>query len=451
MTRPIPTSYVLGTQLRSVQRALRWRRRVRLAVRAVWLALVAWCVGLGAIVAGVPVPLPALVAVAVLTFVCGMAYAWWSQPSLAQLTHGLDRFFNLHDQTVTALEVAQRGPANAVEARVIHDATNWLADLRRYVAGLPLVPWREAETLLAVALVSLALTLAMGPRTPAAQAPVALPALPPPTAPTAVAAAQASEQPVNEQTGTMGDPAAQAVVDALGDALAPNGATRPAADALRRGDLEAAASELRELADGADQLGDEARNEIADQLQEAADQLRAVQPELAERVEQQASGLAQGGQAAAQALEDLARTVEELEQTQQAARASPGAQGGDGQGDAEADGAQQGDGGSQAQDSAGGGAGIGSVPGSETRSTPPSATQAQGSGVPLPSSTTSGGPTTNARGAKGPSIEIEAGGTGSTNSASSNTSGEAIQSDADPLAIPPEYRDVVENYFTPAP
>ncbi len=450
MTRSIPTSYVLGTQLRSVQRALRWRRRVRLAVRAVWLALAAWCVGLAAIVAGVPVPLPVIVTVAMFMFVCGVAYAWWSQPSLAQLTHGLDRFFDLHAQTVTALEVAQRGPANALEARVIHDATNWLADLRRYVAGLPLVPWREAETLLAVALVSLALTVAMGPRTPAAQAPLALPALPPPTAPQASAAPQASDLPVNEQTGTALDPAAQAVVDALGDALAPNGATRSAADALRRGDLEAAASDLRELADGADQLSDAARNEIADQLRAAADQLRAAQPELAERLEQQAAGLEQGGQAAAQALEDLARTVEELGLAQgQAAQASPGVQSGDEQGGAESDGAQQGDPDSQAQDGLGGGAG--NVPGSETRSTPPDAAQAQGSELPLPSSATIGGPTTDTRGSKGPSIEIEAGGTGSTDGASSNNSGEAIQSEADPLAIPPEYRDVVENYFTPAP
>jgi hypothetical protein len=439
---------MLGTQLRSVQRALRWRRRVRLTVRAVWLALAAWCVGLGAIVAGVPVPLPVPVAVAVLTFACGVAYAWWSQPSLAQLTHGLDRFFDQHDQTVTALEIARRGPANAIEARVIHDATNWLAELRRYVAGLPLVPWREAETLLAVALVSLALTVAIGPRTPTAQSPLGLPALPPPAAPTAVAAPQASDLPVNGQSGTMGDPAAQAVVDALGDVLAPNGATRPAADALRRGDLEAAASELRELADGADQLGDEARNEVADQLRKAADQLRAAQPELADRLEQQASGLAQGGQAAAQALEDLARTVEGLGQAQ-VAQASPGAQPGDAQDGAGGGDAQQSDGGSQAQEGSGGGAG--SVPGSETRSTPPSAAQAQGSDLPLPSSATSGGATTDARGSKGPSIEIEAGGTGGTDSAGGNTSGEAIQSEADPLAIPPEYRDVVENYFTPAP
>jgi len=432
-----------------VQRALRWRRRLRLTVRAVWLALAAWCVGLGAIVMDVPVPLPVLVAVAVITFVCGVAYAWWSQPSLAQLTHGLDRFFDLQAQTVTALEVARRGPANALEARVIDEATNWLAALRRYVASLPLVPWREAETLLAVALVSLALTVAMGPRTPTAQAPVALPPLPPPTAPQASAAPQASDLPVADQASTTLDPAAQAVVNALGDALAPNGATRPAADALRRGDLPAAASELRELADGAQQLGDEARNEIAQELREAADQLRAAQPELVERLEQQAAGLEQGGQAAAQALEDLARTVEALGQAQQAAQASPGAQPGDGQGDEQGDGTQQGDGDSQAQDGSGGGAG--NVPGSETRSTPPSAAQAQGSDLPLPSSATTGGPTTDARGSKGPQIEIEAGGTGSTDSASNNTSNTPIQSAPDPLAIPPEYRDVVENYFTPAP
>ena len=46
-----------------------------------------------------------------------------------------------------------------------------------------LVPWREAETLAAVALLALGLTIAAHPLLPEAVTPVALPELPPPSTP----------------------------------------------------------------------------------------------------------------------------------------------------------------------------------------------------------------------------------------------------------------------------
>jgi len=438
---------VIGAQLRDVQRALRWRRRVRLVVRAVWVALLVWCVGLGALWLQIALPLPALAAAALVTLLGGIVYAWWSQPSLAQLTHGLDRFYNLQAQTVTALEVAQRGPTNEIEERVVAEAAMWLGELRRYVARLPLVPWREAETLLAIALVALGLTVALGPSAPLPAQLTALPDLPPPAVPTATTAPEASDLPVAQAQPQL-DPQAQATADALADGLSDNGATRPAADALRRGDLEGAASELRELADGADQLSEEARRDIAQGLGEAADQLRTDHPELAERLDQQANGLEQGGQAAEQALEDLARTVEEL-----AGEQAQAAQGPDGQPrDAEGDGVQ-GAPSSEAEaqgDGQGIGRGAGSLLGGETRSMPGDTAEAEGATVPLPSSAARGGATTNATGPEGPAIEIEAGGTGSSGSGAGNGGSGAIQSAPDPLTIPPEYRDVVENYFTPA-
>ncbi len=449
MSTSSPT-YVIGAQLRAVQHALRWRRRVRLVVRAVWLALLVWCAGLAMLWLGIALPLPVLAAAAVATLLGGIGYAWWSQPSLTQLTHGLDRFYNLQAQTVTALEVAQRGPGNEIEERVVTEAAMWLGELRRYVARLPLVPWREAETLLAVALVALGLTVALGPPAPSLAQLVALPDLPPPAAPTATTPPEASDLPVSEENPPLA-PQAQAAADALADGLSDNGATRPAADALRRGDLQDAASELRELADGADQLGAQARRDIAEGLREAADQLRADQPALAERLEQQADGLQQGGQAAEQALEDLARTVEELAEEQDQVAQGPDGQPDDNQGPN--DGAQ----GDQpsAQEAQGDGQGVGpgagSLPGGETRSTPGDAATPEGETVPLPSSAAQSGATTNANGPAGPSIEIQAGGTGSSSSSAGNGGSGVIQSAPDPLTIPPEYRDVVENYFTPAP
>jgi hypothetical protein len=451
MAYDFSTNRAIAAQLRSVQHALRWRRRVRLGVRVVWIALLVWCAGLAAILLGAELQPFQLVVAALLVLVVGLLYAWFSQPSLTQLTHGLDRFYRLNEQTATALELAQRGPANEIEQRLLHEAGSWLAGLRHYVARLPLMPWREAETLLALALVALGLTVALGPQQPQAQAPAALPDLPPPVAPTALASPQPTDLPVGDQPGTQPGPGARAAADALADALADNGATRPAADALRRGDLQGAASELRELADGAEQLSEEARRDIAEGLREAAGTLREEQPSLADRLEQQADGLEQGGEDAEEALDDLARTVEELDQPQDEVVQAPDAD--DAQ--AEQDDSTESQNEQQEGDLPGteqqGGGGIGSLPGAESRSTPPDAAQAQGDELPLPSTDNADGPTTAATGPQGPTIEIDAGGTGSSSGANAGGNrNEPLPGRADPLIVPPEYRDVVENYFTPA-
>lgn len=442
MPEPQPTNRAIAAQLRSVQRDLRRRRRVRLAVRAVWLALLVWCLGLGLLLTGVDLPLPLLVGASVVVLCGGMMYAWFSQPSLHQLTHGLDRFYHLSEQTSTALEIARRGPANEIEQRLLNEAAAWLAGLCRYIGRIPLMPWREAETLLAVALAALGLTVALGPTLPAPPEVGALPDLPPPAVPTATPAPEPEDVPASDQSGTQLDPRAQAAADALADALDDNGATRSAADALRRGDLPGAARELRELADAAEQLSEQARREIAQGLREAADALRADQPGLADRLEQLADALEEGGQQAEAALEELARAAEQLGQSQEHAAQVPS----EGEQASSTDSAQA-EGGQP-----GAGAGEGTLPGSETRSTSPDTAQAQGEDLPLPESEWQNGPTTKASGPHGPSIDIDVGGTG-TRSGSSTGGGRPntpIEAAPDPLTIPLEYRDVVENYFTPA-
>lgn len=442
-------NHAIAAQLRSVQRELRRRRRVRLGVRAVWLALLVWCAGLVLLLLGVQVPMIVLVGASLMTLAAGTLYAWFSQPSVDQLTHGLDRFYHLSEQTATALELAQRGPANEIEQRLLNEASAWLAGLRHYVLRLPLMPWREAETLMAVALVALGLTVALGPATPEPQPPLTISDLPAPAAPTPTALPELDPLPTGDQPGSQLGPEARAAADALGDALSDNGATRSAADALRRGDLASAARALRELADGASQLSEQARQEIAEGLRQAVERLREHQPGLAEQLEQLASALEQGGQQAEQALEELARTVEQLGQPQdqlaQGAtpedfQAEPGAtNGSEPQGSGEPGAGQQ------------GGGGIGSLPGSETRSTAPEAAAAQGDDLPLPTNEDANGATTQAQGPRGPMIEIEAGGTGNgSNSRRSNSFNQPLKAAADPLTIPLEYRDVVENYFTPA-
>lgn len=82
---------------------------------------------------------------------------------------------------------------------------------------------------------------------------------------------------------------AQAIADALRD----QSATRPAAEQLDQGNTAGAAQSLRELADQANQLGDETRNDLSNQLREAADQIAPTNSQLAEQVRASADALQQ--------------------------------------------------------------------------------------------------------------------------------------------------------------
>jgi len=438
-----PQSPDVLPSLRTVARILRQRRRLRLAVRATWLALAVWCIGLFARLIGISLQPFLMLGLAILVLLVGLAYAWLSHPSLARLAHGLDDHYELSQQLSTAVEVTRRGATYGVETRLLSETQGLLSRMRRYFASQPLVPWREVETLVAVALLAIGLTAATSPLLPIAQAPVALPDLPAPAVPTDVAQPLPSDQPVAEKEEPQQlTPEAQAASDAIADALRDNGATRSAAEALDQGNPEEAASDLRELADQADQLSDQARNDIAEGLRGAADQLRESQPGLADQLEQQADALERGGQEAAQALEDLARTVEQLDNAgEQAAQAQQPADQAGGQGQQPAD--QQ-----QGQQS-GPGQGAGEGLGGEQRGAQNGGVQAQGDDLPLPQASPAGGPTTNARGPRGPVVSLDAGGTGATRNGDSRNADQPLPGAADPLAIPSEYRDVVEEYFSP--
>lgn len=438
--------------LREVARALRRRRRFRLSLRAVWLALAVWCLGLLSGLFGLGVPPLALLGVTLATLLLGLGHTLFSSPSLRVMARGLDVHYELAEQLVTADEVARRGPQTAVEARLLEDSDDLLQQMRRYFRAQPLVPWREIETGVAVLLLAAGLTLAARPLLPTASAPVALPELPAPVAPTETALEQPTEQPVSDEQPPELAPDAQAAADAIADALRDNGATRPAADALDGGDVDGAARELRELADQADQLSEGARRDLADSLRGAAEQLAGEQPQLAEDLRSQAEGIAEGGQPAAEALEDLARTVEELGQTPgQAAEASP-----DGEqaraGEEQQPGADQGQQGEQGGEQAGqSGSGAGNQLGGEQRGAQGDGAQAEGDTLPLPQASDAAGPTTEATGPKGPTIQLEAGGIGEAKNSGANQGDSPLEGEADPNAIPSEYRDVVEEYFTPEP
>ncbi|HEU5104102.1 MAG TPA: hypothetical protein VFU22_34030, partial [Roseiflexaceae bacterium] len=260
------------------------------------------------------------------------------------------------------------------------------------------------------------------------------------------------------QPGAAGDPGS---LQALADALRDQGATRPAAEALDRGDLAGAAQSLRELADQAGQLSQAARDQLAEALESAADQIAGNNPQLADQLDRSADGLREGGQPAAEALDDLARAIEQLrtappEQSGQNGQPTPGEQAGqEGQPGQSGDGSQGGDQGQgQGQSDAQGegqgqgqGSGAGSGSGGEQRQAEPS-DRLGVEGQPVPLESAGEGEVPAQASEERPSGPARPGGNGGFTQGGAS-SGERVQVGADPLRVPIDERDVVQDYFQP--
>ncbi len=447
----------LQHEVRAVARALRLRRRLRLATRGLWIALALVVAGLVLRLLGFAIAWPFLVFPAAFVGAAVAIWGWFSNPSLGRLTLDYDRHFHFDEMLGTGLEVARRTtrsgtPPSAVEQRLLHQTLEATWALRRRVDSRPIVPWREVEMLLGAALFGVALLIAGRWAALPEVSPLALRSLPSPPAATPQQEGEVPEDPVAAQAPPPGQlsPEDQAAADALADALRDSGPGRPAADALDRGDTGSAASELRELADQAGQISPEARRDIAEGLREAADELRESQPERADTLERAAEQLEGSPEEAAAGLDDLAGLVDELGQDRPSMASGEGSDEGQSPGGTPPppDDASQGGGAPGAQPGGGAGNGLGG----ESRGGATSPPSAAGEVVPLPAAPESDGPRTAATGPRGPNVQLEAGGTRGGPAASSSGTGGAdtpLEGEADPLRIPPEYRDVVENYFSP--
>jgi hypothetical protein len=443
-------------------------------LRAAWLGTSIWCIGLGGhLVWGWPLRTNILAALGLATL--GIAIALLLRPRLKphEAARRLDRRFHLDEQLATAVEVAATNPPpGSVAARLLADSTHTAELLRRRIAKRQRLPWHDLLTLAMLGLVALGLWIIAGIGAPN----LATNTLPLPP----LAEAQDPNQqlprepqaPPNEQNGEPGTTNAAnqptsisdpQIVQALADALRDQGITRPAAAALDRGDLAGAARELRELADQASQLPQDTLSDLADRLREAADQIGGRNQSLTDQLENSADQLDQGGPSAAQALDDLARAIEQLPatpedqagQSNQAGQANqPGESGQDGQPDQSGDqagqgnGAGQGQGQNQGSDQAqgqGNGSGAGNGPGGEQR-------QAD---------------TSNRLGVEGQPVPLELDGAGDVPAQPSGplqgtagdtkpgfvqgdaSSGQRVEVGADPLRVPIDERDVVQEYFQP--
>jgi len=436
----------------------RWARRgVRTLLRAAWLSVCIWCIALGGhMLWGWPLRAN-VVGVAALALIGG-AVLLLLRPRLAAraAANRLDRRFHLDEQLATAVEVvATNPPPGSIAARLVMESSHTAELLHRRIARYQRPPWQDALTLLALTLVAIGLWVISGVGFPdLAGSRLPLPALasaqdPAQQLPQELQAADQPGQPAPgdtsqpAQAGAAGD--AQAI-QALADALRDQGATRPAAAALDRGDLAGAAQQLRELADQAGQLSQSARDELANALEDAAQQIEGSAPQLADQLNQSADGLRQGGQDAAAALDDLARAIEQLPQYQpgqqadQSGQPAPGEQAGqDGQaGPAGEPGQNQGQ---------GNGSGAGSGAGGEQRQTQPSARLGvEGQAMPLESSGAGDIPAESSD--DKPPIPSGAVGNGGFTQGGTSSS-QRVQVGDDPQRVPIDERDVVQGYFQP--
>ncbi len=437
----------------------RWARQgVRTLLRAATIGASIWCFGLGGhLLWGWPLRLDLLGALALAAIGVGVLLLLRPRLSPYETARRLDRRFHLDEQLATALEsAATKQPPGSIAARLVAQSGSTARLLNQSIARRQRPPWNEVLTLAALLPVALGLYILAG----IGQANLggsALP-LPPLTAPKDSAQQFPAQPRAPDQRSQLGVPGqgAQAPGDAasqpgaaadpralraLADALRDQGATRPAAEALDRGDLGGAAQQLRELADQAGQLSQSARNDLADSLRSAAEQIAPTDPALADQLRQSADGLEQGGQEASTALDDLARAIERMQTGQSPTsgdnQAQPGQQGQGGQ-----QGSQSGEGSNGGQGGGPGGAGKGTA-GEQRQADRSARIGVPGQPVPLdangpgqvPAEPSDRPPTTS---------DVVPGSTSGDSS-----SDRPVRTGDDPLHVPLDERDVVQDYFQP--
>lgn len=424
----------------------RWARRgVRWLIRAAWLGLAIWCIGIGLhLLLDWPLryDLLGIASLACLAVVALLLLRPRMRPE--EVARRLDRRFQLNEQLATALEMSRNAEYEGVAGLLQDQSLRTSHRIRRYITVRQRFPWAEFLALLALAVVLIGLLAMVGLNPPAnwpsAQTlpepvPPAEPAQPFPPEPfTDPAASQPQpgagdgQAPTAGESGSGGDTASMA---AVADALRDTSVTRPAADALDSGDASSAAQSLRELADQAGRISPETRSNLAQDLREAADNLEQSNPELAEDLRDSADGLEGDSQSAAESFDDLASAVENLGQpgSQAQAENEPGQNQDPGTG-------QQGAGGSAPSE----------LPGDQ-REQPRSSDRLDVDGVPLELEN-DGQPNVNASG-DAEEAASSSGGTRSFEQGDSAPTRDRVDAGEDPLRIPADLRDVVQEYFTP--
>ena len=263
-----------GELHQALRRAQRWRSLARAAWLSLWVPLAATALR----AAGGPAAPPALVA-GLSALVLGFA-AWRAQRRRSLDVRSVDRRFGLDDLLVTAVEVDARGPRTALEGDLLAAAAAQVEAIPTDLRSEPARLRREAETVLAMALLAAGAQIVVdGWR----RAPLPVAAVAPGDAVVAGA----------EGAGATGQAAAHRPADgALAAALADAPIAAPVAAALAAGDPWAAAQAVRALADQAESMSALGRSELAAALRDAQRRVAPDDPELAAAAARAADGLA---------------------------------------------------------------------------------------------------------------------------------------------------------------
>lgn len=458
-------------------RPLWFWRLVRLLFRSLWVsALLALAGGLLAYSAGRPLAWLDWAAIGSVLFVALFLFLALWPISARTLTRRLDQHFDFQDQLMAAYEVTGRGGAqNYIETDLLAAAHSSLHEARRrFFRRLPL-PWTDLEMAVvvgtaAVAVYYWAAALAM-PAPPvvthSSYVPLPAPGLEPmvqlPGAPAEAQPSLASQIATGLDPGeaaTLNSAAgAQAVLDELAEALRSQSFTEAAGEALSQGALEQAADELRQLAQDADALSDEARNDLAESLMAAAEALQDTAPDQAERLRDMAESLLENtsnsaavNAATADALEGLAQMIEAADgdRTQPSTGGTEvGSMGGTGQegageeGEAES-GASGGEGSAEDEGGEETGAGGGQVGVEESSTGSVESLRSQGIAVPLPEGQSLDAGSLRPRYDPSQAYQYR-----SVPYVHVNASGQGGEQAADPLSIPWRLRNVIQRYFSP--
>jgi hypothetical protein len=288
---------------------------------------------------------------------------WLARPiRLQKMAYRLDRLLGSRAQLITAFEVSQvqqSQDSNPVAEHLIQDAVTLSVNVRRDVRTFGRGFWLEMNALIAVAAVMGAMFIldALAPSFPNAT-PLDLPPAGQEPRAEALNPPDAQLQPPPLQPPPMLSPAqVQAALEALADALRDQAVTRGAAEAIDRGDLGAAAQELRRVADQLEELSENARQDLSEAMASAAEAMGGDVPGFSEPLRQGSQELSRANlPQAGQALEELAETLDRLEDGAAVQEGTTGPTTGDQQ---SADSAAENDEGNGNEQGSGDGAGAG--------------------------------------------------------------------------------------------
>ncbi|MCS6839903.1 MAG: hypothetical protein NZ699_08075 [Roseiflexus sp.] len=452
----------------------RWARRaIRTILQSASIALGVWCAGMGAnLLWNWNIGVPELTALALAIVGVGLVSLLRPPMRPAEVARRLDRRFNLNEQLATAVEMLQTDQReSAMTARLLDRSTTTVHQVHRYIRQRQTAPWTDLLTLLALLLVAGGLALISGigslslnpsvvslPTWTQQSVPLPFPMedmIPMPGGDQmlpleggeemlpfrpghSTGNQQSASAPSQQSSPSLADPQ---TLEALANALRDLGATRPVADALDRGDTEAAAQRLRELADQASSLSEETRQALSRALQEVARDIERRNPALAGQIRESARDLARQ-QSAAQGLEELAQAIDQLGDSASASGASPLNERGD-KGQASTPGGSSGQPGAEGESQRGpSGSAAGNNPSGEQRPIAP-AGRLGVEGQPVTIEARGGGQGAGAT--NNPNATLQ----GSAGTAFGGQPGAGGAIGADPLRIPLDERDVVQEYFQP--